>query len=240
MTRRDSNRFRERYGPWALVTDAHASIAAEFARQLAAHGIHLILTGEGSPIEELGTRLRDAHKVLVGTARLDTADALICRVGSPLPQLPTENDLHSESAIVQLNLRVPALLAKHYGELMAARGRGGILFLASSPAMPGDGGHAEYNTSLAEAFWYELAPHGVDVMAVTEPCRESPPQGRQAESDLVSLVARALEDLERAGSSVPGRMGTLMGHLGSWIFSREPSERLAGVLHGRVARSALN
>jgi hypothetical protein len=196
----------------------------------------------------------------VGTARLDTADAqfarkvrrltrnlevgtLICRVGAPLPQLPTENDLDSESAIVELNLRVPALLAKHYGELMAGRGRGGILFLAPSPvyapAMPGPGGHAEYNASLAEALWYELAPHGVDVMAVTEPRGESPPQGGQAESDLGSVVARALEDLER-GSSVPGRMGTFMGHLGSWIFSREPSERLAGVLHGRVARSVLN
>lgn len=261
MIQRDSDRFRERYGPWALVTDAHAPAAAEFARQLAAHGIHLVLTGQGPPIERLAARLRDEYEIRVGTKRLDAADAhfarkariltggleigtLICRVGAPLPQLPTENDLDSETAIAELNLRVPALLAKHFGELMARRGRGGIVFLASSPAnSPATAGprrHAEYNTSLAEALWYEMAPHGVDVMAVTEPGTGSPGQGRQGEPDLGSLVSRSLDDLERASSTVPGRMGTLMGHLGSWIFSREPSERLAGVLHDRVARSALN
>lgn len=257
MSEQRGTTLRDRYGPWALLTAAHEPVTSEFARRLAGAGVHLVLTGEEPAVGRLAGELRDACAVEVRPLPLDIADpefvgrvrratrgleigAVVCRVGAPLRQSPAESDLKGEAIIAELNLRTPARLARHYGERMAERGRGGLVFLAPAGARPRMGFRHEqpgdYNTALAEALWYELAPSGVDVLAVTAPVGVGPSHGRH----VADLVSRALADLEQAGTRVPGRMGTLMNHLGSWIFSRGPGQRLADVLHDRVSRSNLN
>ena len=57
---------RERFGPWALVTGASSGIGKEFARQIAASGIHVALVGRReSLLQSVGvecTRAVDAAK----------------------------------------------------------------------------------------------------------------------------------------------------------------------------------
>jgi short-subunit dehydrogenase len=51
--------FAERYGPWAVVAGASEGTGREFARQIAAHGVNLVLIArrEG-PLAELAEQIR--------------------------------------------------------------------------------------------------------------------------------------------------------------------------------------
>src|SRR6267143_6701607 len=44
---------KKRFGPWALVTGASSGIGEEFARQIAASGIHVALVGQREPLLRL-------------------------------------------------------------------------------------------------------------------------------------------------------------------------------------------
>src|SRR5260221_9550253 len=54
----------ERFGPWAVVTGASSGIGKEFARQLAAHGINLVLVARRlAELEALGKELAQQYGV---------------------------------------------------------------------------------------------------------------------------------------------------------------------------------
>lgn len=56
--------FRERYGDWALVTGASSGIGREFARQLAAKNVDVLLVARRKHrLEQLAAELTDEHAV---------------------------------------------------------------------------------------------------------------------------------------------------------------------------------
>ena len=60
MKRIDKNTF----GPWALVTGASSGIGKEFARQLAASGLNLVLVARRLPLlEEVGRTLANEYGI---------------------------------------------------------------------------------------------------------------------------------------------------------------------------------
>src|SRR5207249_2169631 len=64
--------FRDRYGPWALVTGASAGIGTEFARQLSEMGLNLVLVARRRQrMEDLARELESRHKIQL---RIVTAD----------------------------------------------------------------------------------------------------------------------------------------------------------------------
>ena len=71
MTRIDQNRF----GPWALVTGASSGIGKEFARQLAASGLNLVLVARRlSLLEDLGHQLANQFEIQYRAVGVDLTE----------------------------------------------------------------------------------------------------------------------------------------------------------------------
>ena len=83
-------------------------------------------------------------------------------------------------AAIDVNVRGPLALAHRFGRRLAARGSGGIVLLSSLTAFQGSpfvatyGASKSFLLSLAEGLWFELAPRGVDVLAVCAGATRTP------------------------------------------------------------------
>jgi hypothetical protein len=182
--------FKERFGPWAVVTGASSGIGKDFARRLAEKGLNLVLVARREDrLRQLADQLRSRHAVDV---RIVAADLVLTDFLRPIEEATRDvqvgllvnnagiatvgnlldNDLEAELALLQVNVRAPLILAHHFGNSMRQRGRGGIIFVASTlafAAVPGWGNYAAskaYALALAEALAKELASAGVSVMAL--------------------------------------------------------------------------
>jgi hypothetical protein len=185
-SRRD---LRSAYGPWALIAGASSGLGAEFAAQLAAVGLNVILVARrAEPLEELAATLRSTHGVEVRTASIDLAApdlqerARACAEGLEIGLLVYNaayscigpflgQSLDDKLRILDVNCRGPLVLAHEFGNAMAARRRGGIILMSSMAGIQGAPMIATYGATkafdrvLAEGLWEELGAHGVDVIA---------------------------------------------------------------------------
>lgn len=182
-------RFRERYGPWAVVTGASEGIGRDFALRLAASGVHVVLVARRAErLEALAADIARSHAVSTRVLPVDlsapgAAEALVratsdldvgllvaaAGFGSSGPFLTA--DISRELEMVHLNCSVVTELAQRYGRRLAQRRRGGLVLMSSLLAFQGVPRAATYAAtkayvqSLAEALHLELAPVGVDVVA---------------------------------------------------------------------------
>jgi short-subunit dehydrogenase len=178
----------KKYGPWALVIGGSEGVGSAFARQLAAEGFKLVLVArKQGPLDELAAELRgrgaDVRVVSADLAQSDVLDQvrrttddievglLIYNAGANntrgvFVELP-EEVTHSVLAITVLG---QANFTRHYGALMAKRGRGGIILGGSlssylgSPTLAAYTGAKAFSRIFSEAVWAEMKPLGVDVL----------------------------------------------------------------------------
>lgn len=178
----------QKYGPWALIIGGSEGVGAAFCRQLAADGFKLVIVArKQGPLDDLAAELRDqGAEVRVLSADLSKPDVLphvrsvtddievgllVYNAGAnetrglfvALPEEVTQS-------VISITVLGQANFSRHYGALMAKRGRGGIILGGSLSSYLGSPTLATYTASKAfsrifsEALWAEMQPLGVDVL----------------------------------------------------------------------------
>jgi uncharacterized protein len=178
---------RKRFGPWALITGASSGIGREFARQIAASHINIvILARRESVLAKLGAELsrdyRVEHRVVVADLSVEgfiaklaeaTRDLdiglVISNAGSANPGRFTNKEPRELAMTLRLSALAHAELALHFGRRLMERGSGGMMFVGAmgadtgAPFMAHDGGAKAYVQSFGLALHEEWKPRGVYV-----------------------------------------------------------------------------
>src|SRR6266852_510823 len=178
---------KKRFGPWALVTGASSGIGEEFARQIAASGIHVALVGRREPLlRTVGAECTRASSVQHRIIPLDLSEPDFLPVladatrdldiglvvsnagtGNPGEFLKLDRQLLQET--LRLNTMAHLDVTHHFGVKLAERSRGGVILVGAMgaengiPCLANDGGAKAYVHSLGEALHYEFKPLGVYV-----------------------------------------------------------------------------
>lgn len=178
---------KERFGPWALVTGASSGIGREFARQIAASSINVVLTARReSLLEEASAEFRKTYGVecrvvvadlsknrfmdtiLPATDDLDIG-LVVSNAGTANPGEFLKRDRDELVGLLRLNVQSQLDIAHHFGRRLVGRSRGGIILGGAMGAVGGipyaanESGTKSFMQSFGEALHVEMKPLGVNV-----------------------------------------------------------------------------
>ena len=191
--------MRAKYGPWAVIAGASEGTGAEYARQLAALGIHCLLVARRKePLQQLAQELTDTHRVQTRVLSIDlsTPDAAqrmksaaadievglyVSNAGAdPVGQYFLDVPLEQSHRLINMNVYTVVNAVHAFAPPMKARGRGGILLMSSGAALGGQprvavySGTKAFEVNFGESLWIELRKFGVDVLSVAAPAMDTP------------------------------------------------------------------
>jgi uncharacterized protein len=251
------------FGGAALITGASAGIGAAFARALAARKMDLVLVARRrEQLEALARELEAAHGVRAHVIAQDLGlPGAAQAVQRELEQLGVEvgllvnnagfgthgpfeaQDRAREAAMVDLNCRLPVELTHLVLPPMLRRGKGGLIFVASTAAYQPTPYFAVYGATkafdlmLAEALWAELRPRGIAVLGLSPGYTETEFQmvagttggpGSGSPASPAEVVETALRALGRAPSVVDG--------VGNFVLANAARAVPRAVVAGLAAR----
>ena len=186
------------FGPWAIVTGASSGIGKEFARQLAASGFHVVLVARRlSIMEELGDRLAAEFGVQYRAVEVDLTEEhflstleeathdldiglVVSNAGTWMLGDFVTMDERALQRSLNLNVKAHLDVARHFGQRLAQRGRGGLLLTASTAGLQGIPFSAEYAAAkayiltLGEGIHGELRKVGVHVTVLLPGATDTP------------------------------------------------------------------
>jgi hypothetical protein len=189
---------KKRFGPWALVTGASSDIGREFARQIAASGINVVLVARREALlDEVGKAIAKDFEVQFHTVVTDLSQAgflenlakatddldiglVVSNAGTGYPGEFLKIDREELRSLLRLNTLAHLDIAHHLGQKLASRGRGGLLLVGAMgasnglPYMANDGAAKAYVYSFGEALHVELKPLGVHVTVLPPGPTETP------------------------------------------------------------------
>ena len=178
---------RERFGPWALVTGASSGIGKEFARQIAASGINVVLVARReTALIEVGRSIAKDFKVQYRVIVMDLSQEgfipklaehtkdldigfVVSNAGTANPGEFLKLDRQLLQETLRLNTMAHLDIAHYFGRRLAERRRGGLILVGAMgaengiPCIANDGGAKAYVHSLGEALHYEFKSLGVYV-----------------------------------------------------------------------------
>jgi uncharacterized protein len=189
---------KQQFGPWALVTGASSGIGVEFARQIAAAGINLVLVARREALlNEVGRRItRDfgiqfraltmdlSQQGFIAKLAENTKDLDIGLVVSNAGTANAGEFLKLDRQLLEETLRLNTVshldIAHYFGRKLAERRRGGLILVGAMgaengiPCIANDGGAKAYVHSLGEALHYEFKPLGVYVTVLATGFADTP------------------------------------------------------------------
>jgi len=259
--------FRSRYGPWAVVAGASEGLGAEFARQLAAAGLHVVpVARRRALLDELAVELETRYGVEVRPVSLDLAGpdaASVLRerthdldVGlvvynaalSPIGPF-LEQDLDEKLRVLDVNCRTPLALAHEFGRVMLARGRGGLLLVGSLSGLQGSPLVATYAASkafdlvLGEGLWEEFRRHGIDVLTFCVGATRTPNYEASRPRKVPRLAPSVMEPAAVVTEALerlgktPSAVAGRGNRLASFFMHRLLPRRVAVEIMGRATRA---
>ena len=192
---------KERFGPWAIITGASSGIGKEFARQLAAVGLNLVLVARRiALLEEIGKQLEKEFAIQYRTVETDLAlessiekiaratidldiGLLISNAGTGRPGRFLSFDEMDLKYILQLNAASHLSLTHYFGKRMAIRGKGGVLLTGAMgavdgvPYMANEAGTKGYILSLGKSLHTEFKEAGLNITVLVTSPTETPVLG---------------------------------------------------------------
>ncbi|MEH6581492.1 MAG: SDR family NAD(P)-dependent oxidoreductase [Halioglobus sp.] len=242
-----SPEFTKRYGPWALIAGGSEGIGEEFAIQMAAVGMNIVLLARREqPLNKLAAKLRADHGVEVRTLAADlTGPDLLSRVDKVTSDIEvgmllynagstisynrfTDWSIEELDFMMRLNCLAPVHLAHHFAQGMTERRKGGMMFLTSAAAFAGSAHMAIYPATkafdhiFAEGLWHDLKPAGIDCLSLIVGATKTPSHKHVDFSKLNPAIkdggAMACGDVAREGLAK-------LGHCSTWIVGEHNRAR---------------
>jgi short-subunit dehydrogenase len=259
-------KFSERYGSWGIVAGASEGLGAEYARELAARGLNLVLVARRlEPLQSLSALLTGKYgirtKLLpLDLAAPDAAEQIVRQTmdlhvgllvynaayGAVGPFLERSMDEHMRE--VHTNIHSPLKLVYLLSQKMIARGRGGILLMSSLSAYQGSAYISTYaatkafNILLAEGLWEEWRGRGVDVLVCVSGAVETPgqaagqPEKTVSPGDMKMNPGQVVREALDALGHQPYIVPGVMNRLASFAMRHLLPRKLAIMLMGRTLR----
>jgi uncharacterized protein len=250
-----AEQMRAKYGPWAVIAGASEGTGAEYARQLAALGIHCVLVARRTePLERIARELRDTHTVQTRVLNVDLsapdaaqrmkAAAADIEVGLYVSNAGADSTgkhfldvpLEQSHRLISMNVRTVVDAVYTFAPAMRARGRGGVLLMSSGAALGGQprvamySGTKAFEVNFGESLWVELREFGVDVLSVAAPAMDTPVLR-------AALAARNLEPQDVWDPKDVVRIALEYLPIGpTYVFPLGPHESAAALNETRRAR----
>ena len=258
--------FQQHYGQWGIVAGASEGLGAEYAKELASHGLNLVLVARRSELlRSLAAQFSDQYRIETKliTQDLSTPDAaeqimqqtmdldiglLIYNAAFSAVGPFLERSMDEHLREIHTNIHAPLKLVYLLGQRFIARGRGGIVLMSSLSAFQGSAYISTYaatkafNIVLAESLWEEWRTRGVDMLVCISGAVKTPnyvasqPQQTGRFSDSTMTPYQVVKEALYALGKQPYVIPGRMNRFASFIMRHLLPRKTAIQLMGRVLR----